>query len=170
MNKSISKAINIILVAAIAYLAYQKFVINKPEKHIELAEIELTDIHGNDLNWEEVEGKAVFLNFWASWCRPCLLEMPSITKLYNQYKNDNIAFIIANTENSLAVQDFEQKKQTGLPHFVVRSTGKHPIKSIPLTYLIDKNGEVKKVVNRAKNWNSAQSKILIEQLINGNEK
>lgn len=160
-----SLLINCLLTGIIIYLAYQKLVVHRPQQQINVNELVLEDENGEIVNWEDFEGQALFINFWASWCGPCLMEMPSIQQLYEQHKNKNITFFIVNTEDAQAVENYEKKKKTGLPHYVLRHSGSIPIKSIPLTYLIDEKGEVKKVVNRTKNWNSPQSNYLIKQLI-----
>ena len=166
MNKKrISNFVNLILVLILLYLAYQKFVVNRPQQQIDVEQLQLIDLNGNLINWDEVRGKPIFINFWATWCGPCLLEMPSISKLYEEFQQEEIVFILANTENRQAVIEYEQKKKSQLPHYVVQNAGTIPIKTIPLTYLINAEGKVEKVVNRTKNWNSAQSKQMINNLI-----
>ena len=162
---SISKAINIFLLGLIAFLVYKKFVVNRPQQTIDLTELSVVDMNGNLIEAGELSNTPIFLNFWATWCKPCLLEMPSIAKLYKEYQTEDIRFLIVNTEDADAVQTYEAKKQTGLPHYTLNSSGTIPIKTIPLTYLINENGEVEKVVNRTKNWYSQRSRKQIEELI-----
>ena len=53
----------------------------------------LDKMSGGVLDVEDLKGKVVFINFWATWCPPCIAEMPSIQKLYDKYKdNPEIAF------------------------------------------------------------------------------
>lgn len=54
---------------------------------------QLETIDGQKVNLNDFRGKTIFLNLWATWCPPCLAEMPSIQKLYDQYK-DNVAFVM----------------------------------------------------------------------------
>ena len=52
------------------------------------------DLEGNEFSLRNFENKVLFINYWATWCNPCLAEMPNMAELYNQYKeNDNIVFL-----------------------------------------------------------------------------
>jgi len=72
---------------------------------------------------------------------------------------------IENTEDQSALNEFEAKKNYNLDYYVLRSAGNIEIKTIPLTYLINKEGEVTKVVNRSKNWASASSFEQLNKLL-----
>src|SRR5690606_6465578 len=62
---------------------------------------------GNRIDAANQAGKVVFINFWATWCPPCIAEMPSIDKLYAQFKdNEDIVFVMADVDNQ-----YEKSKQ-----------------------------------------------------------
>jgi len=126
---------------------------------------QLEDLEGNTINFKDLKGKVVFLNFWATWCPPCIAEMRSIDDLYNEYKDD-IAFVLVSGENQKVVQTFLDKKEYNLISY--KPLSKYPddfkVNSIPRTYLINKKGEIVIDKTGAANWNSNKIKTLIESL------
>lgn len=63
-------------------------------------DFELTDMEGSPVKLSDYRGKAVLLNFWASWCPPCRAEMPHMEKLYNKYKDENFDILAVNLTNT----------------------------------------------------------------------
>jgi thiol-disulfide isomerase/thioredoxin len=78
---------------------------------------------GELLTTESLKGKIVFINFWASWCPPCLAEMPSIQKLFDHYRNDSrIVFIMADADNKVVEStSFLRKRSIELPVYSTHS-------------------------------------------------
>lgn len=104
------------------------------------------DGEGNRIDAANLEGKVVFINFWATWCPPCIAEMPSINKLYDVYRdNENIVFIMADVDNKYeqSVKFMEDKNLT-LPVHV--PAGEIPGDwlggAIPTTVILDKTGAI----------------------------
>src|SRR5690625_2274692 len=64
----------------------------------------LLDENGKIVNLSEFEGKHIFMNFWATWCPPCIAEMPSINELYNEM-NDEVVFVMISTDDSFQKAD-----------------------------------------------------------------
>ncbi|MFW0714910.1 TlpA family protein disulfide reductase [Pedobacter sp. N23S346] len=65
--------------------------------------LKFKDLKGNVLDLGDLKGKVIFLNFWATWCPPCRAEMPSLNKLYSQFKDDHqVVFIFADADGELA--------------------------------------------------------------------
>jgi len=94
----------------------------------------------------ELKGKVVFINFWATWCPPCVEEMPSIQTLYNQFKdNKNIVFIMVDVDNNLerAIK-FMEKRNFDLPVYVPNSEipSEYLQGAIPTTVILDKQGNI----------------------------
>jgi len=167
MRSTISKTINIILLVGIAYLLLQKFVLNRPVKQIDVSQLVITDLQGTPIDWNELEGKAIFLNFWASWCGPCMAEMPSIKSSFNHFlEEEDLVYILANTESLADAQKIARSsKYDGLPFYVVQNSGEIEINSIPLTYLINTSGEVQKVHAGVNHWNTPITQNQIKNLL-----
>lgn len=109
-------------------------------------QLSLTDLNGNRLMLEELKGKVVFINFWATWCGPCIAEMPSIQKLYNKFKKqDNIVFIILETDgNREKTKKFLEKRKLDLPIYFAESSIPAELfdGTLPTTVILDKQGNI----------------------------
>lgn len=129
---------------------------------------QLEGLDGEKLDFSDLKGKVVFVNFWATWCPPCRAEMPAIQNLVDKYKDD-IAFVFVTQESKEVVLPFMKKYKYDLP--VYRSLTEVPNKlnttnSIPSTYVISKKGEI--IINEtgAVNWDSKATFKIIENLLN----
>lgn len=105
----------------------------------------LTDVDGKSIRTADLKGKVVFINFWATWCGPCVAEMPSIQKLISQIgQQDDIVFMLVEVEGDMDVaQEFLKKQKLDLPVFVPQSEIPTTWMSgaIPATVVLDKHGQ-----------------------------
>jgi thiol-disulfide isomerase/thioredoxin len=117
------------------------------EKLYQAPPFEMQNINGKTISLQQQKGKVVFLNFWATWCPPCLAELPSINDFYLKIKdNPNIVFISVDSDNDLPKSSlFLQKKGYQFPVYG-GNAGALPEQffsgTIPTTIVIDKNGLV----------------------------
>lgn len=101
---------------------------------------------GEIVNMNDLKGKVVFINFWATWCPPCIAEMPSIATLYERLKgNSEVVFLIVEIEGeSEKANKFMAGKLLNLPVYYPNS--QIPKEwlggSIPTTLIINKHGEI----------------------------
>jgi thiol-disulfide isomerase/thioredoxin len=127
---------------------------------------QLQDLEGKVINFKDLENKVIFLNFWATWCPPCIAEMGSIYELYNDYKDD-VVFLLVSSEKKQIVNKFMEKK--GYMFNSYSPLTSYPkdfnISSIPRTFLISKKGDIVIDKSGAANWNSDKVRIQIEVLI-----
>jgi thiol-disulfide isomerase/thioredoxin len=106
----------------------------------------LTDLEGKPTSLEAFRGKVVFINFWATWCPPCVAEMPSIQALYQEVGHqEQIAFLLITTDQAIdKVHRFLAKKAYSLP--VYRLAGAlpaaYPVSAIPATFVVDPDGQL----------------------------
>ena len=126
----------------------------------------LKDENGNIFHFEKVKGKVILVNFWASWCPPCIAEMPSLHKLYDDYK-DKIEFVFVSNEERSVIREFLKDK--GYPFSVAIPLTNYPntfdVSSIPRTFLLDKTGRIVIDKTGAANWNSESVRNTIEELL-----
>ncbi len=110
------------------------------------ASVFVSDGQGNQIDVANQPGKVVFINFWATWCPPCIAELPSIDKLYQQFKDhDGIVFAIIDVDNQYEKsKQFMEDKKLGLPVHV--PSGQIPSdwlgNAIPTTVILDKQGRI----------------------------
>jgi len=91
-------------------------------------------------------GDVVFMNVWATWCPPCIAEMPSIHALYNELKDDeNITFLLVSKDEEFEKAiEFMERRNFDMPivHFRGREAGLYESQVIPTTYVITKDGRL----------------------------
>ena len=104
------------------------------------------DLEGNEFSLRNFENKVLFINYWATWCNPCLAEMPSMAELYNQYKeNDNVVFLYLSKEDTDTIIDYIPKDDSlgQLPIYkVVTDDDLFSTRGIPTTFIVNRNGEI----------------------------
>jgi thiol-disulfide isomerase/thioredoxin len=110
----------------------------------------ITDLEGKPLPANFLEGKIVVVDFWATWCVPCMKEMPYVHNAYNKYKDrDDVLFMIINSGSNNSLQDARNwfgNKRYSFPVFynTDRTIGeKLGFNVIPATYIIDKKGSIR---------------------------
>jgi peroxiredoxin len=119
----------------------------------------LTDLQGNPVRLSDFIGKKVFVNFWASWCPPCRIEMPHMQKFYEDYQSKDVVILGVNLtpteENPDAVPAFVEEQRLTFP-IVLDSGGDvmltYQVIAYPTTYLIDANGVIREKYRGAINY------------------
>ncbi|MEM9832098.1 MAG: TlpA disulfide reductase family protein [Bacteroidota bacterium] len=126
-------------------------------EEVDITSIELLDLEGNLIPWEKLKGKKVFLNFWATWCKPCILEMPSMSEAAQQLGEEYV-FLAASYEDLDKIRKFTEKRDFDF-QFVHTKT---PIESLnvyslPTTFLINSRGELAETVVGSQEWNEPEA-------------
>ena len=126
----------------------------------------LNKLDGTTTNFSEAEGEVIVLNFWATWCPPCVAEMPSFQKLYEEY-GDRVAFYFVSQEEETWLKGFLEKKGYTVP--VYRSLTRIPEQlvsnSLPTTYVISRTGEIVVDKSGAADWNTQEFREMLEGLL-----
>lgn len=127
---------------------------------------QLTTIDGIQTTAEIGQGSVTFLSYWATWCPPCIAELPSIQKLYADYGKE-IDFVLLTDEDSEVVREFLEKKQYDLPVFISRMQAPEKLyeRSIPTNYVIDKAGKIIIKETGATDWNSEKVREVLDALL-----
>lgn len=118
------------------------------------------------VSFSDMREKVVFINFWATWCPPCVAEMPDIHSLYKE-KGDEIAFVmISLDQDEKKAHDFIVKKEFDFPVYFLRSTlpSSYDTHSIPTTYVIGKDGLIKVENHGMAKYNSKSFKTFLDEL------
>jgi thiol-disulfide isomerase/thioredoxin len=132
---------------------------------IKLADFEFTDLEGNTFSAEKYKGKPVFMHFWATWCRPCIQEMPGIADV--MAKTEDVQFIFPSDEQLSKIKKFKNSKDFFFNYLQLTSGFEQiGVSSLPTTYLFNSNGELIEVVVGARNWDSEKSITALKNLSN----
>ncbi|UJH91149.1 TlpA family protein disulfide reductase [Antarcticibacterium sp. 1MA-6-2] len=118
------------------------------------------------LDFSEYNGEVILVNFWATWCPPCIAEMPSFQELYNDY-GDKINFLFVSSEDHQTVRGYLNRKNFTLPAYRPLSEAPQPLNgnTLPTTYLIDQQGNIVIQKVGAADWNSESVRNTIDKLL-----
>ncbi len=123
----------------------------------------LRDQAGNQVNFSDFKGKKILINFWATWCPPCVAEMPSMQQLYNDY-SDKAVFLFVTNDDHDAVNKFIEKGNYTLPVYQAVSTTPTLLqsRSLPTTFLISEEGNIVIKKIGAADWNADKVRKLLD--------
>ena len=122
-----------------------------------------TDLNGKGINIEDYAGKRVFVNFWATWCKPCIEEMPDLKQL-EETLGDDYVFLFASDQGIGKIRAFANEKDLDLKfvHLNKSLQGDLKVNALPTTFIYDTKGMRRKTITGAmKNWNAPK---MIESL------
>ena len=131
-------------------------------------EIKLEDPTGRPISLGEFRGKIVFINFWTTWCLACVIEMPSMEKLHQKFKDKDFVMLAVNLQESASKikQFYKEYKLTFTT--LLDSTGDVGaglgIRSIPTTFILDKKGRILGKALGPREWEGKKSIALFEYL------
>ena len=119
-----------------------------------------------DVEFSDLSGRVVFLNLWATWCGPCVAEMPSLQALYDSLKNEPVAFLTVSDEPLDTLQRFTKRKGLSMPMFQSVSTKpeKFEFEGFPTTLILDKTGTVVLAEEGGRRWNDRNVITFIRKL------
>lgn len=127
---------------------------------------QLSDLNGNRNTIEIGKGKVTFISYWATWCPPCIAELPSISNLYADY-GDQVNFILITNEEPDVVTRFLENKGYDLPVFIPQMEAPNALydRSIPTNYIIDEKGKIIIKETGAADWNSNKVREILDGLL-----
>ncbi|MFC6038484.1 thiol-disulfide oxidoreductase ResA [Paenisporosarcina macmurdoensis] len=116
----------------------------------EAPDFTLVDLNGEEHRLSDYKGQGVFLNFWGTWCKPCVKEMPAMDRQYEIYKEQGVQILAVN----IAQSDFEVERfasQYGLDFPIVIDKTKsvleaYNIDPLPSTLLINPDGKIEQII------------------------
>ena len=132
-------------------------------------EFTLPDFKDHKHSLSDYKGKVVLVNFWASWCPPCIYEMPELTRLKKQLVNQPFEIIALNVgEKKYRVRKFVKLINFNLPVLLDTSQDTFNawgVKTLPTSFLIDAEGDIRYRIRGNPEWENKNTIAVIEQLI-----
>jgi peroxiredoxin len=132
-------------------------------------DLQAQDLAGATKTLADYRGKVVLLNFWASWCPPCLREMPSMERLRVKMAGRPLAVVaLDSAETRAEVDAFLAKMQVGFPILLDpdgSNTKRWKVFALPTTFLLDASGRIRYVLTGPTEWHEGEALAKIEALL-----
>jgi peroxiredoxin len=106
------------------------------------------DITGRTVKLSDLKGKVVLLDFWATWCPPCRVEIPNLLEIYRKFKDKEFVLISVSLDRDLqAARQFVKEKEMGWVHIIDKEAGQaiatlYEVEYIPSTFIINRKGRI----------------------------
>lgn len=127
--------------------------------------IELKTVKDQEFKLADLKGKFVVLNFWATWCVPCIKEMPEFQKIHQSSSENNIEVVAINfSESKKKVEKYVQGRNLTFPILLDRFgniSGKYKVRNLPVTYIITPDGIIREEI-----FGGGMTQEIIESKIN----
>lgn len=178
MKKNLIYLVLIIIIAGVAFipgvknfLKDQFFPVATIENAVHISEIDydidLQGINVPSTNLKNFKNKPLFLNFWGTWCPPCIKEWPTIQKLYDSRKGNINFVLIAMKDDEAKVRRFLQENNYTVPVYIAQSPISEKVlpKAFPTTFLLDQNGRILIKEDAYTDWNTESVHQFIDNII-----
>ena len=148
---------------------WEDFGALKYEKRKQAPSFGLKDLNGEEVKLKDHRGKIVFLNFWATWCLPCLKEIESMKELYTEFKDRGFIILAVDYKDGTEkVRAFQEEFKLNFP-VLLDSDGsvasRYGVRLLPTTYLIDREGYFIGGAIGSRDWASKEAFELINHLL-----
>jgi peroxiredoxin len=130
----------------------------------------LRDLAGNAISLFQLRGKVVLLNFWATWCGPCRVEMPAMEQLYRTLPRGEFEILAVSTDSQGAAVTRPFQREMGFTFPILHDSEyrvglTYGARSIPITFMVDRRGIVRQKIFGARDWDSPEARDLIHALL-----
>jgi peroxiredoxin len=155
--------------AAVVERDTKKLRLDIPKTPTAAPNFELKDPAGQPLSLSELKGKVVFVNFWATWCLPCIEEMPAMEKLHQELQKDGLVILAVNfQEGPERIKEFLAKHNltfTALLDHDGKVAERYQAWALPVSVIINKRGEIVARAMGSKDWHSDEALRYFRQLL-----
>ncbi len=136
----------------------------------EAPNFQLRDLDGNVVSLAQLRGKIVLINFWATWCGPCRVEMPAMEQLYRTFSRKDFEILAVSTDLQGAAVTRPFQQEIGLTFPILHDsdfrTGlAYGARTLPMTFLVDRHGIIRNRIFGARDWQSPEARQIVESMI-----
>ena len=130
----------------------------------------LKNLDGKEISLNQFRGKHVLVNFWATWCGPCKIEMPSLEALYERFKDKNFALLAISNDmfGANIVKPFVKAHNINFPVLLdqrLKVSNAFGVVSLPTTFMIDPQGKIIGALFGAEDWVTPSNILYFENLL-----
>ena len=130
----------------------------------------LKNLDGKEISLNQFRGKHVLINFWATWCGPCKIEMPSLEALYERFKDRNFVLLAISNDmfGANIVKPFVKAHNINFPVLLdqrLKVSNAFGVVSLPTTFMIDPQGKIIGALFGAEDWATPSNILYFENLL-----
>lgn len=156
--------------AALLWAALLPTAISAASETNPAPDFKLESLDGSEISLEQFRGQYLVINFWATWCGPCKMEMPSLETLHRTFKSKNLKLLAVSGDmfGAQVVRPFAEAHNltfTILLDPTLRVSHKFGVVSLPTTYLVGPDGNIVGVSQGAENWASPEALQYFQDLL-----
>ncbi|MEW8026735.1 MAG: TlpA disulfide reductase family protein [Candidatus Thiodiazotropha sp.] len=145
------------------------YTLTAVERHEPAPPLKLADSQDHFLDIQAFRNRVILVNFWATWCPPCVEEIPSLNRLQAHYKNQDVSIVSVDfRESGEEIEAFLEERPVDFPVLMDRdglTSLAWRVFSFPSSFIIDRQGRLRYTANRALNWDSKEVIEVIDGLL-----
>jgi thiol-disulfide isomerase/thioredoxin len=127
--------------------------------------LQLSTLNDEAIPKERFDGKVLFVNIWATWCGPCIRELPAIERLRQKLDSSKVSFVYASNETAGEIKAFAEKRRLVLPFVRIHNLEALGVQVLPTTYIFDRSGTLRHEETGMREWDAPEQVERLQQLI-----
>lgn len=135
------------------------------KKAVALTDFRLETLEGRPMEMEAFRGKRVFINVWATWCGPCVKEMPTIAEAMKQVQDSSVVFLFASPEEAEEINVFRERRKFPFTYVRLVNLEALSINALPTTYVFDTDGTLVYGEEGFRDWSTPENVELIKSSV-----